>query len=458
MAITSTTTVYDNEKYLDMELLERTEFKLVASALCDQDIMPQGNGLTAYMIRYARMSVPLVALTEGTAPSASTFSLEQVTVTLDQWGDYIDITDIAELTTKHPIIQEAMNLLADNAARVMDREVQIVMLAGTNVTYGDGSVITRATVTDSMVVGNATLGRVRAAMVRTGVPPVGRKSQDARAVAAKGAGGQEYLAVCGPEVIQDIMATSTSFGTFVSVATYANQTALYNSEVGTWLGFRWVETNFIPQFKLLGGSSGKTAAVVSGNAFGTDTPVVTAVDGGGSLTSATTYYFKVTRKSLLRGFEEDISMIHSMASTATANNESFTFDFSACTAGYVYNVYFGISAADSALKLVSANIAVGATLTVITTSSSTTTAPANIRTSGASDPEAVHPIYLLGNKALGWTGFYKAKFLKVLGGATKSDVLDQHRYVGYKFMGKAVIKNTLHLLRLEVSSAFDTVL
>lgn len=455
MAISSTTTVYDNEKYLDMELLERSENRLVMAALCDQDVMPQGAGLTAYMVRYVRMSVPLTALTEGTLPTASTFTLEQVTVTLDQWGDYIDITDVAELTTKHPLVQEAMNLLADNAARVMDREVQLVMLAGTNVAYGDGSVTTRATITETMVVGNATLGRQRAALVRAGVPPRGRSSGDSKQVAAQGTfqQGQDYLAVCGPEVIQDIMATSTSFGTFVAVATYNNAGGMYNCEVGKWLGFRWVETNFIPQFKLLGN---KTTAVVSANAFGTDTPIVTAVDGGGTLTSSTTYYYKVTRKSLLRGFEEDISIIHSTASTATANNESFTFNFSSLTAGYVYNLYFGASASDAALFIVTSNIAIGTTVTVTAAPVSGTTAPANIRAaSDASDPIAVHPIFILGNKALGWTGFYKAKFMKVLGGAQKSDPLDQHRYIGYKFMGKAVIKDQTRLLRLEVASAND---
>lgn len=454
---TSTTAVLDQEKYLDMELLERSENRLVMAALCDQDIMPQGAGLTAYMVRYVRMSVPLSALSEGVLPSSSSFSLEQVSVTLDQWGDYIDITDVAELTTKHPLVQEAMNLLADNAARVMDREVQIVMLAGTNVSYGDGSVTTRATVTESMIVGNATLGRQRAALVRAGVPPRGRSSGDSKQVAAQGnfQQGQDYLAVCGPEVIQDIMATSTSFGTFVAVATYNNAGGMYNCEVGKWLGFRWVETNFIPQFKLLGN---KTTAVASAASFGTDTPVVTAVDGGGSLTSSTTYYYKVTRKSLLRGFEEDISIIHSTASTATGNNESFTFNFSSLSAGYVYNLYFGASASDAALFIVpsGSNIAVGTTVTVTAAPVSGSTAPANIRAANdASDPIAIHPIFILGNKALGWTGFYKAKFMKVLAGAQKSDPLDQHRYIGYKFFGKAVIKDQTRLLRLEVSSAND---
>ena len=51
-----------------------------------------------------------------------------------------------------------MKLLADNAARVMDREVTNVCLAGTNVTYGDGTVTTRTNITAAMVLDEDLMG------------------------------------------------------------------------------------------------------------------------------------------------------------------------------------------------------------------------------------------------------------------------------------------------------------
>ena len=99
-----------------------------------------------------------------TAPSASSITLETVTGTLDQWGDFLEITDLAKLTTKHPLVQLATELLSDNAQRVIDREVQIVMMAGTNVVYGDGSVTTRATVTNAMTIDDAMLHKWRITM------------------------------------------------------------------------------------------------------------------------------------------------------------------------------------------------------------------------------------------------------------------------------------------------------
>lgn len=455
MAISNSTISTDQEKFLVNKLLDRSSLRLVMAGVCDQVSMKEGAGLTAYMVRYKRMYVPTTTLTEGTTPSdTSTFSLEEVSVTLDQWGDYLTINDVPQLTAKHPVMQQCVELLADNAARVMDREITIVMLAGTNIQYGDGSVTTRATITSGMKISDTVIGKVRVTLVDAGAPPRGDSSGDAKQVATSGnfQKGGKYVAICGPQVIQDVMQPSTSFGTWVSAATYANAKQLYAAEAGEWLGLRFVETNFIPKFTLLGNT---TTAVVSANAFGTDTPVVTAVDGGGSLTSSTTYYFKVTRKDLLRGFEENISIEHTMSSAATANNESFTFNFSSLTAGYVYNLYFGSSTGDSNLKLVAANIAVGTTTTVTAVPSSTTTAPANLRNSlDGNDPSTVHPVFIVAEAALGWVGFYKSKFLMSPVGATNTDPLAQRRTVGYKFFGKAVVKDQTRLLRLEVASSY----
>lgn len=452
--ITRSTTSSDQEKYLAAKLLQRSYLKLVAASVCDKLNQPKGTGIQANFVRYKRMNVPLTTLTEGTTPSNSTFTLETVTVSLDQWGDVITITDVAELTTKHPLMQEAEKLLMDNAQRVIDREVQIVMVAGTNVQYGDGSVTSRASVTASMKVDDTTIHKARITMVNNGAPPRDGPAQameNAKGMSATGnfTGGNSYVAICGAEVISDIMKMASSSGLWAQVAQYQNAKAIYNGEVGTYLNMRWVETNFIPRFKLLGNT---TAAVVSTNAFGTDTPVVTAVDGGGSLTSSTTYYFKVTRKDKTRGFEEDISIEHSMASTATGNNESFTFNFSSLTAGYVYNLYFGSSTGDANLKLHTENIEVGTTVTVTAVPSSTTTPPANNKTDGT--VSKVYPIFILGADAISWVGLQDLKAYITGAGADKSDPIDQRRTLGYKFMAKSVIKDQNRLLRLEVASAF----
>ncbi len=457
MATITSTTIgsSDQEKFLAAKLLQRTNLRLVCASICEKIAQPKGSGLTANFVRYTRMQVPLTALTEGTDPSDSTFSLETVTATMDQWGAVLTLSDVAILTTAHPLLQQAMDLLSDNAQRVIDREVQIVWLAGTNVQYGDGSVTARASITTAMKLSDATIHKARITLSDAGVPGRGGPYKEPKGQEAAGTllNGQHYLGVAGPQVMADIMASGTSLGTFASVATYANQKSLYNSEIGTWLGVRWVETNFIPKFTMLGNT---TAAVASAAAGGTNTPVITAVATGGDLKSATTYFWKVTRKSLTRGFEEDISIAHSTSSGGSGDNESFTFNFTGLTAGYVYNLYFdsvvdGGTGTDATLLLHTANIAVGTTVTVTTEQLTGTAAPANVNTTGSPN---IYVVYIHGESSVGWVGLQELQVMVTPDAATTDNPLKLRRKVSYKFMGKSYIRNQSCLIRVEVASTY----
>lgn len=443
----------DEEKYLASRLLSRTMLKLVSAQICMKEKQPKGSGTTAHFIRYKRMGVPMVTLTEGVDPTPSTIEIEELTVTLDQWGDIVDVSDIAELSAFHPLMTEITEQLSDNAQRVIDREVQLVWLAGTNVQYGDATVTTRATITAAMTITDNIIHQQRVSMSMGGAPPFdAADSNDSNDAKQNGAiksvrQGKAYVAITDPNVMADVMKAGTSLGTWAAVAMYANQMALYNAEVGTWLGFRWIETNFIPQFSINGGV---TTAVVSTNAYGTGTPVVTAVDGGGTLTSGATYYWKSVRKSTLDGFADEISIEHTMAAAATGNNESFTFAWPA-TAGYVYDLYFGSATGDSNLKLVTANILPSVTTTVTAVSSSTTTAPAN---TNVTLTPTIHVVYFHGAGSTSWVGLQDLAFYVTKNESIIGNVLQLKRAAGYKFMNKAMIRNQAYIRRLEIASAF----
>jgi N4-gp56 family major capsid protein len=452
--IVSSTTSTDQEKFLAVDLIKRSYLKLVMGSLCDKVQMKKGSGLTANFVRYKRMSVPLSPITEGTDPANSSFSLDSVTVTLDQWGDIITVTDVAQLTTFHPLVQQCMELLADNAARVMDREITLVLLAGTNVIYGDGSVASRTTVTSAMKMSDTLLSKARVTMVNAGAPPKGGPSGDAKQVGAAGTvmGPAAYVLVAGPEVLEDIMAVSTSLGSWAGVAMYSNQKALYSSEVGTWRSFRCVETNFIPRFSILGNT---TTAVVDGASFGTNTPTVSVV--AGSLGNAT-FYYKVTRIDLTRGFEEEVSIEHSTATGA--GSKGFRFDFSGLTTGFAYRVYFGSSSGNSNLKLASFTIngesttyvpagTAAASTEVTAVPGSTTTAPVNTNTTNT---PTIHPVFIFAAQAVNWVGFYGIEVRVTGDQPVIGNVLGLKKAMGYKFFGKSMIRDQTRLLRLEVAA------
>lgn len=443
---------------LASKLIQRSMLKLVCASICDKIPMEKGTGLTAYFVRYKRMNVPVTALTEGTDPSSSSFAIDGTNVTLDQWGDLLNVTDIALLATNHDVVRQVLDLLSDNAQRVIDREVQIVWLAGTNILYGDGSVSARSSITNTMKLTDALITQARVQLSDQGAPPRNGPSADVARVESGGdiRQGNSYVAICGPQVLAEIQQPGTVLGSWVSVAMYNKPMDLYNSEVGTWLGFRWVETNFIPKFTMLGNT---TTAVTSGQSGGITGLVVTAVNGSGSLKSSTTFYWKVTRKDLLRGFEEAISIAHSTASAATGDNESFTFALPS-TSGFVYNVYFDTEAAggdgtDAKLGLVSANNAASATVTVTTNPAATTTAPANISTSSTDAPSTVHPVYIHAQASTNWVGLQNLEFMQTPDSPFYGNLLKLNRWFSYKFMAKAMIRDQTRVLRLEVASSYS---
>lgn len=469
--ITMSTTMSDREKMLAADLIMRAAISLVCQSVCNTEKQRDGTGTTHYFIRYDRGDVPMDPLTEGVTPAYTGLSTSEVTVELDQWGAVMAVTDRAKVTTKHPLVQETLNLLADSAQRVIDREIQNVWLAGTNVQYGDGSVTTRAGITSSMVLTETIIGQARVTMVDAGAGPRGgpeggillggggsvsgtEMRQGVNTFTSAGGSinrGRSYIAITAPQVIQTVLNATN----FVNKNTYQDTNNLYISEVGEWMNIRWVESNFTPKFTLLGNT---TAAVASGASFGTDTPVVTAVDGGGSLSSGVTYFYKVTAKKKDRGFEERISEAHSTAAAATGNNESFTFDFTGVSDDYVYALYFddtqaGSAGADADLRLYADNIESGDVVTVTAIATSSTTAPPNIHATGSGDPATVFVVYIHGEKSTAWVGLRNFE-LKVATGADKSDPLDQLTTMGWKYDGKAMIYAQERLLRLEIASTY----
>lgn len=448
----------DQRKFLAAKLLRNVYLKLVCASVCSSQKFERGAGLTGYFVRYKRMQIPQTTIAEGVDPTPSAFTVEQVTVTLDQWGDALQITDVAKLTTMHPVMTLAQQLLADNAQRVIDREVQQVWLAGTNVIYGDGTVTTRATITKDMKATDDVIGKAYVTLGDAGAQPRGAgggvdnyKVSDAGSPSTV-VGPQAYVGICGMQVTQDVRRAAMAYGTWAATATYSKPDSILKNETGMWNGIRWVETNFIPKYTRLGNA---TTAVVTGNAFGTDTPVVTAGAGGaGTLAQGTTYNFKVTRKDLTRGFEEAISIEHTMSSTGAGGaTQFFTFNFSAVTAGYVYNVYFGSATGDANLKqFATTNIAVGTTITVNAVPASGS-APASLRAAAdGSDPSTVHVLYIHGEESCIWTELQDLEFMVIENKPAPGNLLGLNQWVSYKFLGKAMRCNESFMLRLELAS------
>lgn len=84
----------------------------------------------------------LTPLIEGVTPAGLKLSYQDYTVQLNQYGDYINITDVVEDTHEDPVLSEATQTLSESAAQTFEAVRYNVLKAGTNVFWTNGGVRT----------------------------------------------------------------------------------------------------------------------------------------------------------------------------------------------------------------------------------------------------------------------------------------------------------------------------
>ena len=404
----------DTKKQIAAKTLAIAERQLVFYKFAEEEQLARGHSVTAYWYRYERLDPPTSTLTEGTTPSATTLSNTEVSATVAQWGQVVTITDLAEMTINHPLAEIAKQRVGDAMSSLIDREISLVALAGTGITYG-GS----ATARSGLAAGDTFTSTV----IRSAV-------QQLRDNGAPTFESGHYVGFISPSLEADLRAESATGG-FVEVMRYNGKEKFIEGEIGTWEGVRWVRTNFMPVYQRI--------TAVSGSDFSTATT-------GGSLAGSTTFYFKVVRKNLANGFEDEMTAEISSATGAGAPvTHRITFTAPA-TAGFVYDLYAGSASGDANLFLHTSDIAVSGTGIVNTIPTSGATAPVT-PASGVS----AYPGLIIGK------GFYGATDLERLKGTYtppggSGDELEQRRSIGAKTTFASVILNQNFGRRIEVAS------
>ena len=395
--------------------------------------VPQRMGKTLRIVRYKRLNLPFSTLTEGVPPDAVALATENVDVTLEQWGIVVLLTDVAEITTKHPALQIAIDRTAMAISEVLEREQCNMLLAGTQVYY-PAAVTTRVGLAASNKLDTATVLKATVALRNAG--------------AAEDEG--LFKGVMSPQQEGDVLASDT---TFKDASNFANVRKLEHGEIGVWMGTRWARGNFLPVFK---GQAAPDAGAVSGTLdAGTLKPQVNAVDGGGSITSATNFKFAVVFRDKTSDYERHITLTSAnIASAATGNNESFTIAVSAASlVNYVYDVYMTVAGGTGSLFKVLSRQAT-------TTSAAITTIPAGTEAVLTASPNATVEVFVawvFGKDSFGRVeldGMSLASYITPPG-ASYSNPLAQGRKIGTKVMFKSFIIDNNFFARIETGSAFS---
>jgi N4-gp56 family major capsid protein len=125
--------------YAQKELLKRGIPYLVLEKFGQPTTLPSNSTKVTKWRRYSALPTTPVALTEGVTPGSQTLTVTDVTAQLQQYGDIVTITDVVMDTHEDPTLQEATNVLGEQAAQMIEKMRFGILKAGTNVLYANGS-------------------------------------------------------------------------------------------------------------------------------------------------------------------------------------------------------------------------------------------------------------------------------------------------------------------------------
>lgn len=201
-----------------------------------------GSGTGNFFVPVA--TTPLV---EGVTPAGSKLANQDYTVTLKQYGDYVTITDVIQDTHTDQILQQATDILGEQAALTVETLRFNILKAGTNL-FRANQVAARNLIITKVAEGD--LRRVATSLNRQNakkITQVVASSPDYNTKSVEAA----YMAVVHPDCETDIRGLSG----FKPVADYGPHTTPFEGEIGSFEQIRFLTSTVIAPYPDLGGTA-----------------------------------------------------------------------------------------------------------------------------------------------------------------------------------------------------------
>lgn len=184
--------------------------------------IPKNGGKTIEFRRYTAFPKATTPLTEGVTPAGRKLDVKKLESTIQQYGDYVELSDMLLLTAIDNNLTQATELLGTQAGRTSDTITREVICAGTNVQYAGGvSARTNIAATNKL-----TVEEIRKA-VRT-----------LRGFNARPFEGGYFVGIISPDLEYDLMKDEE----WVEASKYGAPDQLFKGEIGRIAGVRFVST------------------------------------------------------------------------------------------------------------------------------------------------------------------------------------------------------------------------
>ena len=389
-----TTLSNDMRTYYKDYLCDNANENLVHDQFGQKHPIPKGNGKTIEFRKYSPLPKATKPLSEGVTPDGQELKVSTVSSTVAQYGGWVGIPDMLELTSIDTNMVQATEILGDQAGRTLDTVTREVLNGGTNVMYAPATkdgVSTPVSARSSLTADS-----------KLTVDIILRAAAKLKNNLAKPINGS-YVGIIHPYVAYDLMRSEE----WMDAHKYSAPENLFNGEVGKIGNVRFVESNEAKIFR--GDDLLSTARELT---------VKTAVNGGTTIT-----------------INEEI----------TEDDAQKLFGRKVIIAGELREV-----------TAVNKGAAGSASITVdsaITASANDTIFPGE----GGQDGISVYSTLILGANAYGVTELENGgleHIVKQLGSAGTADPLNQRASAGWKATKTAERLVETYMIRVESCSTF----
>lgn len=213
--------------YYEKRLIQLAEAKLIHDQWADKYPIPKNGGKTIEFRRYSPLAKAMTPLTEGVTPTGNRLNVSKLTAEIDQYGDWIGLSDVLQLTTIDNNVVQSTKILSSQAGRTLDTVTREVLAGGTSkrlAPHSNGTAVDlREDITSDCKVTPELIFKAAA---------------DLKAVDAEDFNGS-YASIVHPYVAYDLMRNPE----WIDVSKYKDPEKIYNGELGKIGSVRFFESS-----------------------------------------------------------------------------------------------------------------------------------------------------------------------------------------------------------------------
>ena len=229
--VSTASTAYFNKTFYDRKLLDTAKTRFVHANFGQKRSIPRNNGKRVEFRKYNLFTPDTGALTlvEGVTPTGQNLSQSKVEAEVKQYGAYVEISDLLEMTSYDPVIADSAELLGEQLGTVIEWVTRDAMCETTNVQYAGGAA-SRVALTAS--------DKLTVAEIRKAVRTLKKNKARPFVPAMDGSARKpHFICICSPDATYDLQNDAL----WQDVSKYSNAEQIYSGEIGRLFGVVFVE-------------------------------------------------------------------------------------------------------------------------------------------------------------------------------------------------------------------------